>query len=350
MPPDILASRTSRRALLGGAAALAGATALAALSARRAPQAAAAPLHQAAQPDHRVWVWQFTDDGPPSNIANLLARTGLSVMMKTHDGLEWMARYDRHPFAIDGPAQVSRIADIFESRGVPFHAWCVVKGVDPQREAEMAANVLAAGARSLTIDLEDGQGFWYGSPYDARAYGTVLRSLAPDGRIDVSIDPRPWRHGRVPLREFLEFSDRIAPQCYWDDFNSEANVYGYAAFGHHPGDEGITPEFLVDTTLQVLAPYNRHLSLAGQGGCEDPAAFERFVQRVTDYGIDSVSAWRFGVTRPATLAYLGQANMPPSPTLTASPTTVPATPSPSATSAASTTPVPAATGTASSGH
>ncbi len=345
MPRDILRSPASRRAFLGGAAGLAATAAIASWFTRPAEPAAAAPLPQTPRPDHRVWVWQFSDDGPPSNIANLLARTGLSVMMKTHDGLEWMARYDQHPFAIDGPPQVARIVEIFESRGVPFHAWCVVKGVDPQREAEMAANVLAAGARSLTIDLEDGKGFWLGSPDDALAYGSALRAFAPGARIDVSIDPRPWRYGRVPLREFLEFSDRIAPQCYWDDFNSEANVYGYAAFGHHPGDTGITPEFLVDTTLQLLAPYNRHLSLAGQGGCEDPEAFPRFVRRVTDYGIDSVSAWRFGVTRPETLAYLGRANVPPTPTPTASPTPPTAKPSVTGTTSATERPSPATTST-----
>jgi len=94
-------------------------------------------------------VWQFSADGRPEQIAARLAADSCAVMMKTHDGLAWMSTYDHAAGAISGPAQVQTIASIFERAGVPFHAWSVIKGINPAAEAQMAADVLAAGARSL---------------------------------------------------------------------------------------------------------------------------------------------------------------------------------------------------------
>src|SRR5574338_1548108 len=120
---------------------------------------------------------------------------------------------------------------MFESRGVPFHAWCVVKGIDPVAEAQMAADVLAAGARSLTLDLEGGAGFWLGSAADAARYGAELRARTPYGRVDISIDPRPWRINLVPMPQFVDMCDGISPQCYWDTFNSSWNISCETAAG-----------------------------------------------------------------------------------------------------------------------
>jgi len=88
-------------------------------------------------PRHAVWVWQFSEDGTADEIASTLAAYNLAAIVKTHDGVEWMANFDHVPGAIDSPAQVATIAGIFEGYGVPFHAWCVVKGVDPIGEAAM---------------------------------------------------------------------------------------------------------------------------------------------------------------------------------------------------------------------
>src|ERR1700674_2595450 len=105
-------------------------------------------------PHHIVWVWQFSADGSLAAIASVLQGTGLGVLVKTHDGVEWMSKYDNAPDAITGGDRVRNVARYFEDRGIPFHAWAVPKGVDPPREAQMAADVLSAGARSLVLDLE----------------------------------------------------------------------------------------------------------------------------------------------------------------------------------------------------
>jgi hypothetical protein len=281
-------------------------------------------------PAHRVWVWQFSADGEPARIAANLRPNGLGVMLKTHDGVEWMSTYDTSPSAVTGPRQVQALAATFENAGVPFHAWSVIKGVDPVAEAQMAADVLSAGARSLTLDLEGSSGFWLGSPADAVRFGNELRARTPWGRVDISIDPRPWRINLVPMNEFVAFTDAIAPQVYWDSFDSADNLAGYAGSGYPAGPDGMSPEFLVTTTAALLAPYGRPTIPAGQGATSDPSTWPRFVYAAWKAGMTETSAWRYAVTAAGTFAYLGRNRAgttpqtpPPTPTPTRSRTVTP---------------------------
>lgn len=282
----------------------------------------------AAPPHHSTWVWQFGTDGDPSRIAAALSPHGLGVIVKTHDGVEWMNKYDGSPHAVNGPAQVANLARYFEDRRVLFHAWCVVKGMDPVREAAMAAEVLDAGARSVVLDLEGSSGFWAGSTDDARRFGDELRRLTPFGRVDISIDPRPWRINLAPMPEFVAATDAIWPQLYWDTFNTPSNIEGYRASGYPVGSDGMTPEFLLDVTSEVLEGYGREVIPVGQGAAADPDTWPRFASRAWELGMGSVSVWRHGVARAETIEYLGDnpaglAPKPPprrTPTRTASPT------------------------------
>jgi|CXWL01.1.fsa_nt_gi hypothetical protein len=296
-------------------------------------------------PHHTTWVWQFASDGALDAIAEQLAGKNVGVVLKTHDSLDWMSTYDHHPDAITGAQRASNVGRYFEDRGIPYHAWCVVKGGEPEREAEMCAEVLAGGARSLVIDLEGGSGFWYGSADDARRFGDRLRTLAPYGRVDISIDPRPWRINLVPMAEFVSLSDGIWPQLYWDTFNTPGNHDGYRSAGFTIPPEGTTPEFLLDATAQVLANYGRPIIPIGQGAASDPATWPRFTHRAWELQQFEVSIWRHGVTRNETTGYLG-VNPPgpeptaPPPTPTATPNAKTKTPTPSRTPPATRTPTP----------
>jgi hypothetical protein len=259
------------------------------------------------EPHHGVWVWQFSIDGTAAAIAETLAAYGLSAIVKTHDGVEWMATYDQVDGAIAGPAEVETIAATFEAAGVPFHAWAVVKGIDPIREAEMAAQVLQAGARSLTLDLEPGDSFWQGTPDDARTFGYELRLRDEFARVDVSIDPRPWKILEVPLAEFVEFTDGIRPQMYWDLFNDTDHANAYSYFGFPPPDGEITPEFLVETTHELLRPFDRWIMPVGFGAPDNAASWERFMGRCREHQMPEVSVWRYGVTTADVLASLASA-------------------------------------------
>ncbi len=302
-------------------------------------------------PRHIVWVWQFSADGGLDAIASALRGKNLGVMVKTHDGIEWMSTYDTAPDAITGVDRVRNVAKYFEDRGIPFYAWAVPKGVDPPREAQMAADVLAAGARSLVLDVEGSSGFWVGAPDDAKRYGDELRRLSPYGRVDISIDPRPWRINMVPMTEFVAMSDGIWPQLYWDTFDTPGNVEGYTAAGYAPPGGNITPEFLLEATQKILKPYERDIIPVGQGAAADPLTWPRFAHHAWDLKMFMISDWRLGVTSTSTLQYLadnppGPEPKAPPPTPTPSPTTtktVTRTPSPTKTPRATNTPSPTRT-------
>jgi hypothetical protein len=274
---------------------------------------------------HTVWVWQFSSDGGLEALAGQLHGTNVGVVIKTHDGTDWMSKYDHHSDAITGASRASNVGRFFEDRGIPYHAWCVVKGIDPEREAEMCADILAGGARSMVLDLEGASGFWVGSPSDALRFGDRLRTLSPYGRVDISIDPRPWRINLAPMAAFVGLSDGIWPQLYWDTFNTPGNHDGYRAAGFPLPPEGTTPEFLLDATAQILAPYNRPIIPIGQGAASNPETWPRFAHRAWELGQYEVSVWRLGVTRGETVGYLS--GNPPGPEPVAPPATPTPTPS-----------------------
>lgn len=245
--------------------------------------------------DHLAWVWQFRHDGHRGKIRNVLSDHGLGIILKTHDGTNWMSRFDPTPGAVTGPARVEQLARFFESRGVPFHCWCVVKGDDPQKEAEMAADVLRAGARSLIIDLEAHEGFWVGTPETAEEFGELLRRREPNAWVGTSVDARPWEIDRVPMREFVAFTDCVAPQVYWNVFSSPTNVRNYRERWADPGEEGVTARYALDAAVDKLAPYNLAVYPIGDGTTSDTRSWTEFVQHSFARQLDAVSVWRFGV-------------------------------------------------------
>jgi cell division septation protein DedD len=232
-----------------------------------------------------------------------------------------MSKYDHHGDAISSAGRASNVGRYLEDRGIPYHAWCVVKGIDPEREAEMCADILNGGARSVVIDLEGASGFWTGSAADAERFGTRLRSLSPYGRVDISVDARPWRVNLVPMVPFVSMSDAIWPQLYWETFNTSGNHDGYRNAGFTIPAEGITPEFLIDATAQILAPFERPIIPIGQGATATDG-WPRFAHRAWERGQYELSVWRLGVTANEIIGYLG-ANAPGTEPIAPPPTATP---------------------------
>ena len=298
--------KTTRRRFVIGAA---GASAALLLNPRRlAARAAApptplrrgsAPLFGTSNPTHLAWVWQFRHDGDLAEIRDTLAAHNLGIVLKTHDGTEWMSTYDPNPDAVSGPDQVLRLAAYFENGGVPFHTWCVVHGLDPIAEADMAASVLGAGARSLAIDVEPHAGFWRGTPEAALQYGESVRRRFPDSVLITSVDARPWEIDNVPLEEFASFTDAFAPQVYWAMFSTMANLVKFKKAGDDPGPAGMTARFAVDSAARALERYGLPVIPIGDGTVEDGDAWREFIDESFARSAPAVSVWRFGVTSPA---------------------------------------------------
>lgn len=267
------------------------------------------PAATRSRPDdkHLAWVWQFQSDGDPVKIRETLAAHGLGVVVKTHDGTNWMGRYSKTGVA--SPSNVQALATFFEQGGVPFHAWAVVKGEDPLREAQMAGDVLGAGARSLFLDLESHSGFWQGTSMTAMRFGTELRRLRPNSWVSTSVDPRPWELPRIPLNEFASFTDEISPQTYWNLFRSPANVQGYSKSGDVVPRNGVTAAFVVDSAMRHLRSYGRPIHPIGDGTPGTLSAWGEFISQSYLGDAETVSVWRYGVTDPAVWRFLK--NTPP---------------------------------------
>ncbi|MSP21883.1 MAG: LysM peptidoglycan-binding domain-containing protein [Dehalococcoidia bacterium] len=251
-------------------------------------------------PTHLAWVWQFNQDGPRAEVRDVLAAHGLGIVIKTHDGPDWMSRYDKSADGITGSRKVEELANFFENAGVPFHAWAVMHGSNPVREAEMAADVLSAGARSLSMDLEPHPGFWRGTPTAAAEFGSALRWRAPSASLITSIDPRPWTIERIPLDQFAAFSDALAPQVYWHVFATPSNVAKYVTAGFDPGPAGMTAKFTMDTAMSSLARFNLPVTPVGDGTAPAMADWREFIDSsFTHDGVESIGVWRYGVAAPA---------------------------------------------------
>ena len=318
---------TDRRGFLARVAALggvAGALALDPAALRRAAdrttasptlpaQAGRQPSLVAREPslNHLAWVWQFSQDGSKEAMRGVLAEHGLGVALKTHDGTDWMARYDPSPDAVDGPERVAQLAAFFEEGGVPFHAWSVVHGVDPLGEARLAGEVLAAGARSIALDLEPHPGFWRGTPETAAELGRELRRLQPNAWVVASIDARPWEVDRIPLGQFSAFVSEIAPQVYWSAFGTPPNVRKFAKAGYPVGDDGVTPRFVLDAAVESLRPFGLPVHPIGDGTRAEESEWDEFIERAFASDAESVSVWRYGVTAPAVWRLLKES--PPRP-------------------------------------
>lgn len=247
---------------------------------------------------HLAWVWQFDDDGSPEQIRSALAFMGMGILLKTHDSTTWMAKWDKSGRGMDSSIAVRVMADFFESGGVPFHAWAVVKGKDPIGEAHMAAEVLRNGARSLVLDLEpsDGGYYWQGTPQTALEFGRELRRLQPNAFLSMAPDPRPWQVDALPCREFATFCNEIAPQTYWPMFDNSANYRLMRERGFHVGPEGVTPEVILDMTRATFEGYNLPIKPVGTGNASN-GDWQRFVGHAQSLGMSAVSVWRFGTAR-----------------------------------------------------
>ena len=273
--------------------------------------ALAAHVPGALPSNHLAWVWQFNHDGEPERIRDVLAAHGMGITLKTHAGVQWMSKYDPTRNAVSGPQRIAALAAFFEAGGVPFHAWCVVHGTDPVAESAMAAEVLAAGARSLSIDLESYAGFWRGTTQSARLYTALLRYAQPDATVMISMDARPWEIDRIPLVEFAAVANGFAPQVYWSDFGTAANITKYRQAGVDPGTAGVTPVFALDAAVRKLASFGLPIHPIGPGLIADAFQWGQFISGAYARDAETVSVWRLGTTSPRILEYLR--TIPPRP-------------------------------------
>jgi hypothetical protein len=101
----------------------------------------------------------------------------------------------------------------------------------------------------------------------------------------------------VPIVQFASFVNEIAPQTYWNTFNSPANHRLLRERGVEVGPEGVTPELILNVTRWAMGWLNLPFRPIGEAAAP-PDQWQRFVSHAFASNMDAVSAWRFGTANP----------------------------------------------------
>ena len=85
-------------------------------------------------------IWQFNRDYPGAepNDVNLPIKT---VYIKTHDGTDWMSKYDPNPNAVSGPDALRNLISTYSFQGIDVAAWFVPYGTDIEGQLQRAKEV-----------------------------------------------------------------------------------------------------------------------------------------------------------------------------------------------------------------
>ncbi len=206
-----------------------------------------------------------------------------AVLVKVTDGTDWMGTFEsttdpKPDLAINGPNDINRWVTKLARYNLEFHAWALPKGVDPDGEAALLAQVCQQpGVKSLILDVEGGTGFYRGPRESVRALMTRLRGAIPGNfHIGLSIDPRPNHYSEIFPDEWFPFVNSIHPQAYWGAF-------------------GQTPDATLKSVYDTWGKYGRPIIPALQAYDIDRASMDRARNlAVRTYGASGVSWYVFG--------------------------------------------------------
>jgi len=313
-----------------------------------------APEHHAeAAPGLSVefFVRQFDEDYPdgmPSD-PDTFADT---VYIKTHDGLDWMSKWDTSPNAINGLEAVRRAVDYYHSIGKRAIAWFVPMGTDYAAQLSIAEAVLDTGVDGLYADVEPYESFCFmDCPALAENFWKPLRAERPNAHLGVIYEARPWWWDAAGVSSWMSVADVALPMCYWEGFVDQP-----------PWNDprGCVQQAWSD--LQVIAPGHSLEYVPILQGDSTGDRVAAAVQAAQEVGSTRVSVWRRGVIAPdvwntlagamaaaATAPPISTPEPTPAPTLSpsASPSPTPSpTPTPKPTPDPAITPTPTVTPTA----
>lgn len=236
--------------------------------------------------DGQIGIWHWKGQAIPENtieefIANMKRRAPnvKQIWVKVGDGNSWQGNFDNDPdMAVKGPADVDRWVQALQRNGMEFHAWCVLKGVDPSGEADIIIKTCQRpGVKSMILDVEPYDGYWEAGRGPIRPLMTSVRQQIGNGfHIGLGVDPRRVHYNSIYPDEWLPFINSVHTMSYW------------TTFGRQVDD-------VIDETYTVWGNYGRPIIPILQGTApvsEQDQAFNRVTQR---YGAKALSWWRYGV-------------------------------------------------------
>ena len=248
-------------------------------------------------------IWQFGRDYPGAdpNDVNLPVKT---VYIKTHDGTDWMSKYDSNPNAVSGPDALRKLIQDYSYQGVDVVAWFVPYGTDIEGQLQRAREVIDTGVKGLIADVEPYSGFCNANcGMLAEQFWKPLRAQRPNANLGVTYDPRTGALGKGAISAWLSVADMAAPECYWETFAGQG-VWG------GPG----TCLLQAHADLEAMTP-GRNVEFAPMlQGATSGASMRVALDTALYLGAERVSLWRRGVV-PAEVwneikAYVGEIDRP----------------------------------------
>lgn len=228
-------------------------------------------------------VWQFDQDYPgvASNDATLPIDR---MLVKTHDGANWMNTFDDHPEAVNGPDQIRQLVTLYADQGIRFVPWFVPTGRAMGTEQAMltqVVQVLPDGQREIwfNVEREDTPYFWKGTPDELVALANTARRAAPDVRVVLWC----YQYGaEFGFPQVVDAFDAVATEDYWNDF-------------------GTTPEARLAFSARAIGPTGKPIiyGLPGNAPADEVQRALQWIAAGSDPKYKDVCVWRRGTTTRA---------------------------------------------------
>lgn len=165
------------------------------------------------------------------------------VAVKSSNGAAWQGDLgDKPTMAVTGADAIRRWVDELGAHGLETHLWCVVRGGDIPREAQLVIEACRVpGVKSMLLDVEGGAAYFGGkTAADARNLITRIRAgIAPDFHLALNFDARGSHPASIHIQEWLPHVQSLHPMVYHWEFGGGRNG----------------PEGYLDDAFGVLAHY-----------------------------------------------------------------------------------------------
>lgn len=149
-----------------------------------------------------------------------------AVYVKTSEGSGWQGAQDRKAgMAVNGPQDLTRWINTLAQSGLETHAWCEVRGVDIQGEANRIIEACRVpGLKSMIIGVEPYPEVWKGTREGVlKLMSSVRQALGQSFHIGLRIDPRQKYFDAIFPDAWRPYINSLHPLIYWELMNRDPN-------------------------------------------------------------------------------------------------------------------------------
>ncbi len=230
-----------------------------------------------------VWLWtgQSIVEKSVDEIAETIRKNAPQInglIVKTNDGADWQGKFENSALEINGVEDVALWVERLKARGLEFHAWCTLQGLDIDAESERVISVCnTPGVRSMILDIEPHAGFWQGSRQAVIDIMESIRSEIPlDFHIGLSVDPRSQHYARIYPDAWYPYVQSVHPQVYWKTF-------------------GTTQKIALDNTYNTWQKFGKLIFPVLQGDSPPIEIGNAIIETRDNRKAKGFSFWRLGV-------------------------------------------------------